>query len=52
MSLEQTMNIFSFCFSFVPYCRGQSNKMHQGGNYQDLLKWGGGFLGHSLMMIK
>ena len=29
---------------FVPNCKGggESNKMHQGENYQDLLKWGGG----------
>ena len=30
-------------YSFVPNCRGRgSNKMHQGENYQDFLKWGGG----------
>lgn len=26
-------------YSFVLNCRGGSNKMHQGGNYQDFLKW-------------
>ena len=33
---------------------GGSNEMHQGGNYQDFLKWKGGgvFLGHSLIIIK
>ena len=29
-----------------------SNKMHQGENYQDFLKLGGVFLGHSLIIIK
>ena len=41
-------------YSFVPNClEGGSNKMHQGENYQDFLKYGGGlFLGHSLIIIK
>ena len=26
--------------------------MHQGGNYQDFLKWGEGVLGHSFITIK
>ena len=30
---------------------GGSNKMHQGGNYQGFLKWGGeGCFGHSLII--
>ena len=45
-----------FHYSFVPNCRGEggggSNKIHQGQNYQDFLKWGGLLLGHSLTIIK
>ena len=36
-----------FCLSV-----GGLSKMLQGGNYQDLLKWGGVFLGHSLITTK
>ena len=39
---------------FTLNSRGRGgNKMHQGGNYQDFLKWGGGlFFGHSHIIIK
>ena len=48
----------TFCinaYSVVPNCRrggGESNRMHQGGNYQDFLEWGRVFLGLSLIIIK
>ena len=32
--------------------KGASNKMHQGENYQDFLKWSGVFLGHFRTTIK
>ena len=38
-------------YSFLPNCRG-SSKMHQGANYQDFVKMEGGYLGHSLIIIK
>ena len=40
--------------SFVPNCRGggESKKIDQRENYQDFLKIGQVFLGHSLIMIK
>ena len=31
---------------------GGWGKMHQEENYQDFLKWGGVFLGHSFVIIK
>ena len=40
ISIKVYSQIDGFIYYFVPNCRGGSNKMHQGENYQDLLKWG------------
>ena len=48
-TLEITNAIFITGYSPVPTCRrGGCNKMHQMENF---LKWGGSFLGHSLVII-
>lgn len=40
-----------YWYSFVTNYWGKgSNKLHQGENYQDLLKWVGGSFGHSLII--
>ena len=41
---QKTIEINKLFYSFLPNCRGE--------NYQDFLKGGGMFLGHSLMIIK
>ena len=44
---ERRVLIYSFVTNY--WGRG-SNKLHQGENYQDLLKWVAGFFGHSLII--
>ena len=40
----RNFKIGKITYTFLPNCRGGrgSNRMHQGGNYEDFLKWDGG----------
>ena len=54
-SLKMARILTLFCVIVGGWGGVGSNKMQQGGNYQDFLKWwggGGGFLGHSVIKIK
>ena len=51
--IDSSQNMYFWKIILLTSSRGlESNKMHQGENYQDFLKLGGVFLGHSLIIIK